>query len=217
MKTSAFEKTYAGRCVLRCPALELPEGRVTALIGANGSGKTTLARVLAGVERADGRVRALHGVRVGYMPQKPYAFRMSMARNIALGGGDAQWQKQLSDALLLTPLAKRRAKRLSGGETQKMALARLLMGKYDLLILDEPTAAMDMESSLTAERLVREVTRRTGCATLLITHSVQQARRCADFAIYLHNGAVVEQGDAKTVLRTPQAEKTRHFLEFYGL
>ena len=98
-----------------------------------------------------------------------------------------------------------------------MALCRLLMGSYELLVLDEPTAAMDMESSLTAERLVREVTRRTGCATLLITHSVQQARRCADFAIYLHNGAVVEQGDAKTVLRTPLSEKTRHFLEFYGL
>ena len=217
MKTAAFEKTYAGRCVLRCPALELPEGAITAVIGANGSGKTTLARVLAGIEAPDGRVRPPGGVRVGYMPQMPYAFRMSTARNIALGGGDAQWQKQLSDALLLTPLAKRRAKRLSGGETQKMALARLLMGKYDLLILDEPTAAMDMESSLTAERLVREVTRRTGCATLLITHSVQQARRCADFAIYLHNGAVVEQGDAKTVLRTPLSEKTRHFLEFYGL
>ena len=217
MKTTAFEMTYAGKCVLRCPALELPEGQITAVFGANGSGKTTLARVLAGVERADGRVRALSGVRVGYLPQKPYAFRMRTARNIMTNGGDEQRARQLMGALQLTSLAKQRAKRLSGGETQKMALARLLMGKYDLLILDEPTAAMDMESSLTAERLVREVTRRTGCATLLITHSVQQARRCADFAIYLHNGAVVEQGDAKTVLRTPLSEKTRHFLEFYGL
>ena len=217
MKTAAFEKSYARRRVLRCPALELPEGQITAVIGANGSGKSTMARILAGVERADGRGRALKGVRVGYLPQKPYAFRMSTARNIALGGGDAQWRGKLMAALGLTPLAGQRAKRLSGGETQKMALARLLSGRYDLLILDEPTAAMDMESTLTAERLVREAVRRTGCAALLITHSVQQARRCADRAFYLHGGEVAEQGDAKTLLYAPQAEETRRFLAFYGL
>ena len=217
MKTAAFEKTYAGRCVLRCPALELPEGQITAVFGANGSGKSTLARVLAGVEPADGRARALQGLRVGYLPQKPYAFRMSTARNIALGGGDAARQAELTAALGLTPLKKQRAKRLSGGETQKMALARQLSGTYGLLILDEPTSAMDMESTLAAERLLREVTRQTGCATLLITHSVQQARRIADRAIYLHAGAVIEQGDAETLLGAPQAEETKRFLAFYGL
>ena len=217
MKTAAFEKTYAGRCVLRCPALELPEGAITAVIGANGSGKTTLARVLAGIEAADGRVRFPGGIRVGYLPQKPYAFRMSTARNIALNGGDGRLAARLMAELGLTPLARQRAKRLSGGETQKLALARLLMGRYDLLILDEPTAAMDMESTLAAERLVREVTRRTGCATLLITHSVQQARRCADRAVFLHGGAVIEQGAAKDVLRAPREEETRRFLAFYGM
>ena len=217
MKIAAFAKTYAGKCVLRCPALELPEGQITAVFGANGSGKSTLARVLAGTERADGRIRALRGVRVGYLPQKPYAFRMSTARNVALGGDDVRQRTQLMAALGLTPLAKQRAKRLSGGETQKMALARLLMGSYDLLILDEPTASMDMESTLTAERLLREVTRRSGCAVLLITHSVQQARRCADRAVYLQNGKVVEQGDAEMMLSSPQREETRRFLAFYGV
>ena len=217
MKIAAFEKSYAGRCVLRCPALELLEGQVTAVFGANGSGKSTLARVLAGVERADSRVRPLTGVRVGYMPQKSYAFRMSTERNIALGGGDAARQAALMAALGLTPLAGQRAKRLSGGETQKMALARQLAGRYELLILDEPTASMDMESTLTAERLILEAARETGCAVLLITHSVQQARRCADRALYLQGGAVIEQGDAKTLLHTPEKEETKRFLAFYGL
>ena len=217
MKTTAFEKTYAGKCVLRCPALELPEGQITAVIGANGSGKSTRARVLAGVERADGGVRVLNGVRVGYLPQRPYAFRMSTARNIAVGGPDEQRARELMAALDLTPLAGQRAKRLSGGETQKLALARLLMGRYDLLIADEPTAAMDMESTLTAERLLLDYLQGTGCAILLITHSVQQARRCAERAIFLHDGDVLEQGDAKTLLYAPRAEETRRFLEFYGL
>ena len=217
MKIAAFEKSCAGRCVLRCPALELPEGQVTAVFGANGSGKSTLARVLAGVERADGRARPLPGARVGYMPQKSYAFRMSTERNIALGGGNAAQRAALMAALGLTPLAGQRAKRLSGGETQKMALARLLAGRYELMIFDEPTASMDMESTLTAERLLREAARRTGCAVLLITHSVQQARRCADRALYLQGGAVIEQGDAKTLLHTPEKEETKRFLAFYGL
>lgn len=217
MKIEAFEKTYAGKTVLRCPALELPKGKITAVIGANGSGKSTLARVLAGVERADGRVRPTEAVRVGYLPQRPYAFRMSTVRNITANGNDAQRARQLMAALDLTPLAKQRAKRLSGGETQKLALARLLMGSYDLLILDEPTAAMDMESTLVSERLLLEYLRRTGCAMLLITHSVQQARRCAGRSIYLHDGEVLEQGDAKTLLYAPRSEQARRFLAFYGL
>ena len=62
MKIEAFEKTYAGKTVLRCPALELPEGQITAVIGANGSGKSTLARVLASVERASGGIHCLFGI-----------------------------------------------------------------------------------------------------------------------------------------------------------
>ena len=217
MKLSPFTKTYGGRCVLRCPALELPEGQITAVIGANGSGKSTLARILAGTERADGRERALPERRAGYLPQKPFAFRMRTERNILQGGGDAQRAAELMDALGLTPLAKQSAKRLSGGETAKMALARLLMGRYDLLILDEPTAAMDMEGTLAAERLVRRYVGETGCAVLLITHSVQQARRLADRAIHLSAGNVAAQGPARELLWTPAAEETRRFLEFYGL
>ena len=215
MKTAAVEKTYAGRFVLRCPALELPEGQITAVVGANGSGKTTLARVLAGVERADGRVRPLSCDRAGYLPQKPYAFRMSTERNVAAGGNDGPRARELMAALDLTPLAKQRAKRLSGGETAKMALARLLMGSYPLLILDEPTAAMDEESTLAAEALLRRRCEEEGSAILLITHSLSQVRRCADRLIFLREGRTVEQGSAEALLHAPETEELRRFLEFY--
>ena len=217
MKTAAFTKTYGGRIVLDLPALELPEGEITAVIGANGSGKSTLARVLAGVEVSDQGVRPLDCRRVGYMPQKSYAFRMSTARNIALNGKDAARQKALTAALGLDALAGQGAKKLSGGETAKMALARLLMGRYELLILDEPTASMDMESTLTAERLIAETCREQGCPVLLITHSIQQARRLAHRALFLHEGRLIEQGEAATILTEPTEEETRRFLRFYGL
>ena len=217
MKTASFTKSYGGRVVLDVPALEWPEGQITAVIGPNGSGKSTLARVMAGLEAADRKVQPLPACRVGYMPQKSYAFRMSTARNIALNGHDAEKQARLVSSLRLDGLEKQRAKKLSGGETAKMALARLLMGRYDLLVLDEPTAAMDMESTLAAESLIREACAADKCAMMLITHSIRQAERIADRVIVLHQGRLVEQGTALQILREPAQEQTKRFLDFFGV
>ena len=137
MKISAFSKSYGSRTVLRFPDLELPNGRITAVIGPNGSGKSTLARVLAGIERSDQKRPLLTTLSVGYMPQKSYAFRMSVARNLALNGSDTRRREKLLRGLQIDALARQSARRLSGGETAKMALARLLMRDYELLILDE--------------------------------------------------------------------------------
>ena len=80
MKTIACTRTYNRRLVLDLPELELPEGQITAVIGPNGSGKSTFAKILAGIERADGRKPVLSGVSVGYLPQKSFPFRMSTER-----------------------------------------------------------------------------------------------------------------------------------------
>ena len=217
MKSAPFTKRYGTRIVLDLPALDWPEGQISAVIGPNGSGKSTLARVLAGIEPSDRKTRPLPACKIGFLPQKSYAFRMSTARNLALNGADAARQARLMSALGLEELRDQRAKKLSGGETSKMALSRLLMGDYELLILDEPTAAMDMESTLAAEKLLQERCRDSGCAMILITHSISQARRIADWVLVLHQGKLVEQGACPQVLNEPQREETRRFLEFYGL
>lgn len=217
MKTAAFSKTYGRRVVLDLPELDFPEGQITAVIGANGSGKSTLAKVLAGLEAPDGRKAAAAGGAVGYMPQKSFPFRMSTEKNILLNGNDAARATELMKTLGIDALARQSAKKLSGGETAKMALARVLMGRYELLILDEPTAAMDMESSLTAEALIRSFCDETGCAMLLITHSIQQARRIADRVLFLRYGRLIEQGETEQVLSRPVREETKRFLEFYGV
>lgn len=216
MKTVPFTKSYGKQTVLTMPSVELVPGTVTAVIGTNGSGKSTLAKVLAGIEPADGKTRVRPDARVGYLPQKSFAFRMSAARNIALNGGGADRAARLTEALGLTPLLKRSAKRLSGGETAKMALARLLMADYDVLILDEPAAAMDMESTLAAESLIREACADSGCAVLLITHSLAQAERISDRVLFLHKGKLVEQGETQAMLTNPKQSETKAFLEFYG-
>ncbi len=217
MKTTAFTKTYAERVVLSLPELELPRGRITAIIGPNGSGKSTLAKVLAGIERADNNRSILPGVSVGYLPQKSFPFRMSTEKNILQNGNDPARARALMKELGIDALAGQSAKKLSGGETARMALCRILMKRYELLILDEPTAAMDMESTLAAEGLIRQYCVETGCGVLLITHSISQARRIADRVIVLHQGRLIEQGETVQVLRKPKQEKTKNFLEFYGL
>ena len=217
MKTIALSKTYNKRVVLNLPELELPEGLITAVIGSNGSGKSTLAKILAGIERADGKRPILPGISVGYLPQKSFPFRMSTEKNILTNGNDRSCAAELIKALELDGLAKQSAKKLSGGETARMALARLLMRPYQLLILDEPTAAMDMESTLAAERLISDYCRRTGCAVLMITHSIQQARRMAQQVAFLHRGKLIELGETDLVLSNPSHAEMKQFLEFYGI
>ena len=188
MKISAFSKSYGSRTVLRFPDLELPDGRITAVIGPNGSGKSTLARVLAGIERSDQKRPLLTTLSVGYMPQKSYAFRMSVARNLALNGSDTRRREKLLRGLQIDALARQSARRLSGGETAKMALSRLLMRDYELLILDEPTAAMDVESTLAAEALLSDYCRDTGAGILLVCSRPDASRSICSFSTGASSG-----------------------------
>ena len=217
MKISAFSKTYEGRTVLDFPGLELESGKIYAVIGANGSGKSTFSKILAGVLPADRRGKWLDGGSVGYMPQKNYAFRMSTKANILLNGSDEKRANKLMEAIQIHHLASKRADRLSGGETARMALVRLMMKPYDLVILDEPTAAMDMETTILSENLIADYVQETGCAMILVTHSLQQARRIAHQVLYFHKGKLLEYGPKEQVLYDPQMMETKGFLEFYGI
>ena len=216
MKISPFSKTYDGRMVLDFPGMDLTPGRIYAIIGANGSGKSTFAKILAGTVPADRKGKPLH-CDIGYMPQKNYAFRMSTRANILLNGKDEARASSLMDAIQIRHLEKERADKLSGSETARMALARLMMRSYDLVILDEPTAAMDMETTLLSEKLIVEYVRETGCILVLVTHSLQQARRIADEVLYFHKGKLLETGPQEQVLSEPVMAETRQFLDFYGV
>lgn len=219
MKTASFKKTYDGRTVLDVPSVTLESGKIYGVIGSNGSGKSTFAKILAGVLKADNNSRpfSVPAFSVGYMPQKNYGFRMSTLKNILLGNPDKEKAASLMEKLQISHLADKRADRLSGGETARMALARLMMKQYDLVILDEPTAAMDMETTFLSENLILDYVRETGCTLILVTHSLQQARRVADEIFYFHKGQLLEAGSAQEVLTQPARQETRQFLEFYGV
>lgn len=220
---SPFTKSYHARTVLNFPAFSFEPSHIYAVIGSNGSGKSTFARVLAGIEKADSATRPLSSsVNIGYLPQKPYAFHMTLRKNILLNkekksSGNETRAEELIRAFELTALAEKNGSSLSGGETARMALARLMMKEYSLLILDEPTAAIDMNNTLRAEQVIREYTHRTKASVLLITHSLKQALRLSDTVLYLENGNLIEQGGTASVLNEPSTVELRRFLDFYSL
>ncbi|MBR2754707.1 MAG: ATP-binding cassette domain-containing protein [Lachnospiraceae bacterium] len=196
----ALKKTYQGQLVLDIPSMEIADGSITAICGQNGSGKSTLAKILAGIEKPDdGTVTSDAARSVGYLPQQSYAFHMSITSNLMLNKDPEKTKQenlahaqQLLKEIGLESMAKKNAKKLSGGETQKMALARLLMKSYDMIILDEPTASMDTASIPTAEKMICDYQRRTGCTILIITHSPEQAQRLASHTIRLEGGKLCE-------------------------
>ena len=214
MKIDPFTKSYGGKTVLKLDALQLPPQKIYAVIGGNGSGKSTLAKVLSGVVKPDGGSSPIDEDSIGYLPQKSYAFRMSVIKNLLQNGGDKKKAAELLTKMKISRLAGEKAHKLSGGETARMALCRLFMRDYGLIILDEPTAAMDMESTLLAEELIREYRDKTGCTVIVITHSVSQAARLSDFTLFLSGGELAEYGETPQVLNAPMNPKTAEFLKF---
>ena len=193
-----LKKTYNGRTVLDIPETEIPDGSITAVCGHNGSGKSTLGKILAGIVKEDSGKTLNTGLSVGYMRQSSLPFRMSVKRNLLLNADRHLSKKEkleraetLMDAIGLKAYASANAAKLSGGQTERMALARILMKKYDLLILDEPTASMDQEAIPAAEKMICDYRDSTGCTILLITHSAEQAERLADTVINLKDGKIV--------------------------
>lgn len=215
-------KRSGGRLILNIPRLEFEPGRRYALIGENGSGKTTLLRIMAGILNPDSGQRLnLPQLGMGYLPQVPYAFGFSVRRNVELalqGEGDAPAKALMAiKAVGLSSLVSARGHQISGGETQRMALARLIAKPRPLLLLDEPTSACDIRAMHQVEKLLLRYAAKTRCTLIFSTHSPAQALRLAQEVIFLEQGQVVEQGPAARVLKNPRSTSTRLFLQHWRI
>jgi tungstate transport system ATP-binding protein len=206
-------------------SLTLAPGAPTALIGPNGSGKTTLLRVAMGlVTPSRGRItwggrEHVPPLRRAIVFQRPVMLRRSAAANIryalrAAGIARAEQARrtdELLDLVGLRQLADRAARRLSGGEQQRLALARALARDPAVLFLDEPTASLDPVATKAVEDIIRAVSLRN-IKVVMATHDLGEARRLAGDIVMLHRGRVVEAGSTASFLDAPKTAEARAFL-----
>ncbi len=206
-------------------SLSIQPGAPTVLIGPNGSGKTTLSRLAMGlIPPSRGRVTwdgvtDVPPIRRAIVFQRPVMLRRSAAGNIRYALAAAHIPNEQHDARIgellalvgLSNLASRPARRLSGGEQQRLALARALARDPTVLFLDEPTASLDPASTKAVEDIIRAVAAR-GIKVVMATHDLGEARRLAGDIVFLHRGRVVETGDAQEFFRSPQTGEARTFI-----
>jgi tungstate transport system ATP-binding protein len=211
--------------ILDSLSLTLTSGAPTILIGPNGSGKTTFLRAAMGLIRPTrGRITwagsdAMPPVRRAIVLQRPTMLRRSVAANLKYaltkaGVPHAEHAIRVTELLNLVGLndfAERPARRLSGGEQQRIALARALARNPELLFLDEPTASLDPAATKAMEDIVQAVVAR-GIKVVMSTHDLGEARRLAGEVLLLHRGRVIESGPAASFFSAPCTPEARDFM-----
>jgi tungstate transport system ATP-binding protein len=206
-------------------ALTLAAGAPTVLLGPNGSGKTTLLRLAMGLLTPSrgcvtwgGRTDAA-STRRAIVFQRPVMLRRSAAGNIryalrAAGVTRSARAPRAAELLALVGLSElgdRPARKLSGGEQQRLALARALAKEPQVLFLDEPTASLDPAASKAVEDVIRAVSLR-GIKVVMATHDLGSARRLAGEVVLLYRGRIVETADAATFFTNPATHEARSFV-----
>jgi tungstate transport system ATP-binding protein len=206
-------------------SLTLGPGSPTILIGPNGAGKTTLLRAAMGlIPVTRGRItwggrENAPSDRRAILFQRPTMLRRSTAGNVRYAlaaAGIARDIRKVRTAELLTlvgleGLEQRPARRLSGGEQQRLALARALARDPAVLFLDEPTASLDPAATKSIEDIVRAVTAR-GVKVVMSTHDLGQAKRLAGDVVLLHRGRLIENAQAAQFFAGPRSEEGRRFI-----
>jgi tungstate transport system ATP-binding protein len=212
--------------ILRHLNLTITRGAPTLIVGPNGSGKTSLLRLCMGLARPSaGSItwggRADSGpVRRAIVFQRPVMLRRSVAANVGYALAQAGVPRKaraervanLLDRVGLADLAERPARRLSGGEQQRLALARALARKPEILLLDEPTASLDPAAAADVERVIGEIAA-AGTAIVLTTHHLGFARRAASEIVFLHRGRVTERTPAAEFFSSPRSLEAAAYLK----
>ena len=196
-----------GRDVLTHVDLDINPAEIVTVIGPNGAGKTTLARTLLGILKpVTGRIIKREKLRVGYVPQRmavEATLPLTVRRLLTLTQryGEAEMLQCLDD-VGAAHLINRQAGELSGGEYQRVLLARALLGSPDLMILDEPTRGIDFAGQSALYELLAHIRSERGCAILLISHDLHVVMAASDRVICI-NGHVCCQGAPETVTSDP--------------
>ena len=205
---------FGRRTVLDSVDLQVRAGEIVTLVGLNGAGKSTLIRVILGIVQPDsGKVTRAPGLRIGYSPQhmrREPILPITVRRFLTLGAPappeklEAALDEVGADAILNFPLAE-----ISGGEMQRVLLARALLREPGLLVLDEPLSGVDVTSQSELYRLIATIRDRHGCGVLLVSHDLHLVMAESDTVVCL-NRHICCTGRPQAVLRDPE------FISLFG-
>lgn len=223
IRLSNLRYSQKGRELVSVPDLEVGQCGVTAVMGSNGAGKSLLLRLMHGlIAPTDGRVfhfgkpaSAETRMNQSFVFQTPVLLRRTAKANVsfvlkARGVVDTN-AGELLERVGLSERSSTPARRLSGGEKQRLAIAQALATNPKTLFLDEPTASLDPASVLMIEEILKEAVS-NGVRIIIVTHEAMQAKRLADDVVFLASGKVVEQSDADSFFNQPKTTTAQNYL-----
>ncbi len=207
VSTSGLTVRHGGTAVLENVDLSIAPGEIVTIVGPNGSGKSTLLRaILGGVRPASGTVTRRAGLRLGYVPQRlvlDATLPMTVARFLALPRRiPAAEARAALERAGVPGIGERQMAALSGGQFQRVLLARALIARPQLLILDEATAGLDQPGAAAFYRQIEQVRADTGCAVLMVSHDLHVVMSASDRVICL-NGHICCEGTPEVVAEAP--------------
>lgn len=221
VEVAGLVKAYGGNVAVDGVTLTAAIGSVTAILGPNGAGKTSTVEICEGLRRKDAGTVSVLGLppgarelrsRVGVMPQKPGSYPGArcgeMLRLIASYYADPLEPAALLERLGLDAVARTPYRRLSGGQQQRLSLAMALVGRPELVFLDEPSAGLDVQARHLTWDLVREL-RSDGVTVLLTTHAMDEATVLADHVVVIDHGKVLASGSVEALTQGNAAGQIR--------
>jgi tungstate transport system ATP-binding protein len=206
-----------GRTILNIPHAIIPADRITACIGPNGAGKTTLLKLLDGLIKPDtGSVSYSFTRKTALVLHHTPMIKASARTNISLAkdADSSILEKDVDQAIErigLKDLASSPAHKLSAGERQKLCLGRAILQRPNLVLLDEPTANLDPNSTEQVEEIIRELNQ-DGADVIFSSHQLAQVQRLAQYIILIDQGEIKEQGPVDPFFSNPQTTAAKHYL-----
>lgn len=199
---------FGGPEVLHDVSLRIEPGEIVTIVGPNGSGKSTLLRALLGiVPPVSGRVSRAPGLRIGYVPQRidlDHSLPMTVRRFLSLPTRVSDHEAAAALARVGLPdVERKQMSDLSGGQMQRVLLARALLSSPHVLVLDEPTQGLDQPGEASFYRLIEEVRSMTGAAVLMVSHDLHVVMAASDRVICL-NGHICCEGAPRVVSSAPE-------------
>ena len=202
---------YGTNFVLKKINLEIKSGEIVTIVGPNGSGKTSLLKAIIGaVQPADGKITIKSKLKIGYIPQRlnfDTTLPITVERFMTLTEKvDKSTYKSALETAGVPEILRSQMSSLSGGQFQRVLLARALLGAPEILILDEATQGLDQPGSAAFYRQIEQVRQNTGCAVLMISHDLHVVMSTSDRVVCL-NGHVCCEGTPSAVVSTPEYQE----------